>query len=89
MHLRGTTIIVRLRSEIPRKYLEIFWGGGAGVPKLPWVDLNAARLAAVAPADHDCQSEQDGQDDHDDQDYEDDQDDYDDHDQEVGEVNRF
>ena len=59
-------------------YLEIFGGGGAGVSKLPGVDLNAAGLAPVASGGHHCQDGQDGKDGQDDDD-----------DQEVWEVSRF
>ena len=95
---RETTIIVclilrrrRRRGEALKimsiMYLEIFGGGGAGVSKLPGVDLNAAGLAPVASGGHRCQDGQDGQDGQDDQDGKDGEDD--DDDQEVWEVSRF
>ena len=56
--------------------LEVFRGGGTRVAKLPRVDLDAARLASIAPGEQHCQGGQGGQDEDDD------------HDQEVGEVNR-
>ena len=59
-------------------HLKIFGGGGAGVSKLPGVDLNAAGLAPVASGGHHCQDGQDGKDGQDDDD-----------DQEVWEVSRF
>ena len=57
--------------------LEVFRGGGTRVPELPRVDLDAARLASIAPGEQHCQDGQGGQDQNDD------------HDQEVGEVSRF
>ena len=56
--------------------LEVFRGGGTRVPKLPRVDLDAARLASIASGEQHCQGGQGGQDEDDD------------HDQEVGEVSR-
>ena len=62
--------------------LEVFRGGGTRVPKLPRVDLDAARLASIAPGEQHCQDGQDGQG------GQGGQDENDDHDQEVGEVSR-
>ena len=65
--------------------LEVFRGGGTRVPKLPRVDLDAARLASIAPGEQHCQDGQGGQGG---QDEDDDKEENDDHDQEVGEVSR-
>ena len=68
--------------------LEVFRGGGTRVAKLPRVDLDAARLASIAPGEQHCQDGQDGQGGQGGQDEDDDQEENDDHGQEVGEVSR-
>ena len=68
--------------------LEVFRGGGTRVPELTRVDLDAARLASIAPGEQHCQDGQGGKGGQGGQDEDDDQEENDDHDQEVGEVSR-